>query len=293
MKVNLDCIPCFQKQVLKAIGMNTKDEKIQEKVLRKVMLYLMKADWTVTPPELADEVHRIVRKETRIEDPYGKAKKNCNELALKLLPEIRDKVNESPEPLETAARIAIAGNIMDFGPTGGNFDIEKVIGEVLGKTPAINDYQLFKERLKHAKTLLFFADNAGEIAFDKLLIENMLEFRKKIGIGDLKITLVVKGGPIINDAMLKDAEYVGMDKIPLIEFKTISNGDPGTGPARNSGEVEAWIRGHDIIVAKGQGNYEGLSQFEGIFFLLIAKCNVIAYDLGVKQGDIVLKYAKG
>jgi len=101
---------------------------------------------------------------------------------------------------------------------------------------------------------------------------------------------VVKGGPIINDATLDDALYMGLDRLSNIEFLTISNGEAGTGPQRNSQEVEGWIRAYDLVLAKGQGNYEGLSEFHGIFFVLIVKCPLVARDLNVNVGDIILSY---
>ncbi len=292
MKANLDCIPCFQRQLLKALRMNPLDEKLQEKLLRQVMRHLLDLDWSLTPPELAHTVHEIIRKEIGIDDPYKKVKKECNDLAMKMLPKIKRKVDNSPDPLLAAIRVSIAGNIMDFGPAGGSFNVEKTVEEVLVKEFAINDYEKFKEKLSNAKSLLLFADNAGEIAFDKFLIETILKLRKKAGSGSLKVTVVVKGGPIINDATMEDAKFVGMDKIPLVEFRATDNGLPGTGPVRNSPEVRGWIKNHNVTISKGQGNYEGLSQFNGVFFMLIAKCNVIASDLGVQEGDIVLKYTK-
>ena len=110
------------------------------------------------------------------------------------------------------------------------------------------------------------------------------------GDNKLKVTVVVKGEPIINDSTIEDAKYICMDSIPSVEFKTIGNGVPRTGPERNSEEVENWIHNHDVTIAKGQGNYEGMNQFKRIFFMLMVKCKVIATDLGVNEGDIVLQY---
>jgi len=292
MKMNLDCIPCFQKQALKALQMNGQNEKTQEKALRRVMKCLIELDWSLTPPELAHNVHRIVREETGIEDPYKEVKKNCNDIALNMLPMIKKKIDATPDSLETAIRISIAGNIMDFGPTEGNFDVERTIEDIMHRNFSIYDYEKFKEKIKSSRNVLFFTDNAGEIAFDRLLIETILKNQKEAGIENINVTVVIKGGPIINDATMGDAAYVGMESIPLVEFKAIDNGDTGTGPVRNSKEVKTWIENHDLVISKGQGNYEGLSQFKNIFFMLIAKCNVIASDLGVNKDDIVLKYSK-
>lgn len=290
--MNLDCIPCFQRQALESLRMNDQDEKIQEKVLRKVLKALMKIDWSKSPLELAYTVHKIVREETGIKDPYKELKKIYNDVTLKLYPKMKEKVTNSLDPLNTAIRIAIGGNIIDFGPKSeGSFNVENTIKDVLNKKFVVDDYQKFKGRIKNAKNLLYFTDNSGEIVFDKLLIETILELRKKMGIDqNLKITIIVKGGPIINDVTLEDAKYVGMDKIPNIEFRTTSNGDSNTGPLINSKKVQSWINGHDVTIAKGQANYEGLSQFKDIFFMLMTKCKIVASDLRVKEGDIILKY---
>ena len=292
MKINLDCIPCFQRQALDSLRMNTKDEKLQERVLRKVMETLLKSDWTSTPLEIAHRVHKIVREETRIEDPYKKIKNMYNDVALNLYPKIKQNVNKSSDPLNEAIRLAIAGNIIDFGPKSkGQFDVEKTIEDVFNREFAIDDYKIFKEKIKKARNLLYFVDNTGEIVFDKLLIETILKFREKIEIDqDLKITIVVKCGPVINDATIKDAKYIGMNEIPNIEFKMTTNGDSNIRPSLNSKKVESWIKNHDMTIAKGQANYEGLSQFNDIFFVLITKCRIIASDLGVREGDIILKY---
>jgi uncharacterized protein with ATP-grasp and redox domains len=120
---------------------------------------------------------------------------------------------------------------------------------------------------------------------DKLLVETFLE-QKQFE----RIDFVVKGGPIINDATLEDAQYVGLDLLPNSDFLVISNGEPQTGPERSSQTVKQWINSYDLVISKGQGNYEGLSEHNGLFFMLMAKCPIIASDLGVTVGDIILKY---
>jgi hypothetical protein len=284
MKLNLDCIPCFQRQALQAVRFISNDEKLHQKVLREVAKKLLESNWESTPPELAHEVHRIVKSVTNEKDPYKEVKKESNDLVLKMYPALKAEVEESKDPLRTAVRLAIAGNIIDFGPLQG-FDLEETIKEVLKKKFAIDDYEKLKEILKDAETLLFFTDNAGEIGFDKLLVETFLKAKRFE-----KIRFVVKGGPIINDATLEDATYVGLCDLPNAEFLTLSNGEAGTGPERSSQTVKRWIKNHDLVISKGQGNYEGLSEYNGLFFLLMAKCPVIASDLSAEVGDIILKY---
>jgi len=284
MKLNLDCIPCFLRQALQAVRFINNDEELHQKVLREVAKKLLDSNWDSNPPQLADEVYRIVRSLTNKKDPYREVKKKNNDLVMKMYPALKRKVEEGKDPLRTAVRLSIAGNIIDFGPLQ-KFNLEETIKKVLRKKFAIDDYKKLKENLFKARTMLFFADNAGEIVLDKLLLETILR-KNKLD----KIRFVVKGGPIINDATLEDAESIGLFSLPNVEILTISNGEAGTGPERNSKTVKGWIKNHDLVISKGQGNYESLSEHNDLFFMLIAKCPVIASDLNVELGDIILKH---
>jgi uncharacterized protein with ATP-grasp and redox domains len=144
MKLNLDCIPCFQRQALQAVRFISDDEELHEKVLREVTKKLLESDWNLTPPELAHNVHRIVRRVAKEKDPYKKVKKKSNDLVLTMYPALKSKVEKSADPLRTAVRLAIAGNIIDFGPLQ-EFNLEKTIKEVLKKKFAIDDYEKLKE----------------------------------------------------------------------------------------------------------------------------------------------------
>jgi len=144
MKLKLDCIPCFQRQALQAVQYIRDSEELHEKVLREVMKKLLELKWDLTPPEFAHIVHAIVRKIADGKDPYKEVKKESNNLVFKMYPILKDKVIESTDPLRKAVRLAIAGNIIDFGP-GNKFNLEKTIEEVLKKKFAIDNYQQLKE----------------------------------------------------------------------------------------------------------------------------------------------------
>ena len=228
----------------------------------------------------------LIKKITNETDPYKHVKKKSNNLVLKMYSALKKRVKNSKDPLETALRLSIAGNIIDYG-INEQFNLKETIKEVLTKKFAIYDYIQFKDALKNSKTLLCFIDNAGEIVLDKLLVETILEEKKLEN-----IVFVVKGGPIINDATLEDTLYTGLNLLPKTSFLVISNGEEGTGPVRNSNAVKDWINKYDLVVSKGQGNYEGLSEFHGIFFMLMAKCPLVASDLEAEVGDIILKHNK-
>lgn len=283
MKLNLDCIPCFQRQALQAIRFVTDDERVHEKVVRDVMKKLLGLEWDSTPPALAREVHHLVRTYTGGGDPYEGVKEDSNEEALKLYDEMKGIVRDSEDELMTAARIAIAGNIIDFGAVQ-EYDLLQTIDDVLEKDFAVDDSARFRKELEQTQSVLYFLDNAGEIVFDKLFFETL----QRLSNVD-KVNFVVKGGPILNDVTMDDAEMVGLDDIEGAEFLEITNGEPNTGPPRLSEEVRGWIADHDLTISKGQGNYEEMSEYSDMFFLLIAKCPLIAGDISVEVGDIVFK----
>jgi uncharacterized protein with ATP-grasp and redox domains len=283
MKAHLDCIPCFQRQALQAVRFITDDERIQEQILRLVLEALQKIDWKQVPPQIARVVHKIVRDETGERDPYAIVKKKFNDIALKLYPSMKTIVKESENPLFTAVKLAIAGNIIDFG-VGSEFDLNETIAHVLSSPLKINHFTQFMQVLAESHVLTYLGDNTGEIVFDKILLELILD-NYKID----QIHFAVKGAPIINDATIEDAKYVGLDRIKGLGFVKIDIGEANTGLRRQDPEFLNILNRSDMIISKGQGNYEALSDRKEIFFLLMAKCPVIARDLSVKVGDIILK----
>ncbi len=259
--------------------MATDDERIQREVLDEVMDILSNLELEgKKPPEIGKFVHQSVKDITETEDPYKKIKEEQNEDALKIYPKLKEKVEESENRLLTAVKIAIAGNVIDLGP-GHEIDLEEDVEEVLSKELSIDHYDEFKENLEDSESIFYLGDNAGEIVFDKLLLREM---------EDKEIFYFVKGAPKINDAMAVDAMKAGIDEYAKVDV--VGDGTPGTGPERDSEEFIERMQGADLVISKGQGNYEALSEVSAnIFFLLKAKCPVIADDLGVDVGDIILK----
>lgn len=283
MKANLDCIPCFQRQALQAARFATDDPEVHEKVLRRVVSRLNSIDWESTPPDIAHEVHGIVREETGENDPYKSVKKKYNDIALEMAPEMEALVSNSKDPLETALRLAIAGNIVDFGAMS-EFDLKQTVSEVLEKDFRFFDIKPFRERLSKSEKITYLPDNTGEIVFDRILLETIIkEYAIK------HIDFYVKGAPTINDATREDALYVFMDRIPGLRLLDVGVGIPGSGPERSSLEFVEMLEASDIVISKGQGNYESLSEHDFIFFMLMAKCPVVAEKLDANVGDIILK----
>jgi len=281
VKTYLDCFPCFLRQALEAARMAGADEERQRMMLDSTMALLRDVPLESTPPAIGNQVHRIVRQLTGNGDPYAAAKAESTREALRLYPRLRALAAEDGDRLERATRIAIAGNVIDFGPSA-DFDIEETLESVLYQPFAINDIAAFRKALSGARSVLYLGDNAGETVFDRVLI----------GALGVPVTYAVKGGPIINDATLEDALAAGLDK--MAEVVSTGSDAPGTILSGCSAEFRALYKQADLIMAKGQANYETLSAGgEQLFFLLKVKCPVIARDVGVPLGSIVLKQGRG
>ena len=280
MKTYLDCIPCFVRQALDSVKMTTEDVEIHEKVLREVLRLGSEIDMGQCPPTMAQKIHRFIREMTGVEDPYLEVKNRFNKLALQMYPELKQLIETSADPLETAVRLAIAGNIIDFGvnSTVDQAEVERTISHSLKATLDMKALEQFKEAVSNAKDILYLGDNAGEVVFDRLLIEQ-LPWEK--------ITFVVKGGPILNDATIEDAEIIGLTDF----INVIDNGSdaPGTILENCSEMFRRRFDESDLIIAKGQGNCESLSGVDKkIFFMVRPKCKVLARHLDCEIGSLVL-----
>jgi uncharacterized protein with ATP-grasp and redox domains len=291
MRIYPDCIPCFFRQALEAARVDGASKKTQRLILHKVARILPKFPLTSTPPEMAQSIYGIVREITLIEDPYKNIKSKSNRLALKLYPELKEKLSTSDDRLLKAVELAIAGNIIDYG-VKNSLNLEKELKKILNKEKtfkkgksAFFDYPYFKRDLNQAKTVLYLADNAGETVFDRILIEEIKRIDQ-----NKEAIYAVKERPIINDALIEDACECGIDKIAKV--MSCGSGAPGTILSLCSKEFLKVYKKADMIISKGQGNFEALSEEKKpIFFLFMAKCPVVANDVRCKVGDIILLYS--
>lgn len=279
MKTSLDCLPCFVRQILDAGRIVSNDSVFHEKILREFLRDLADENWDDTPPVIAQRIHKKLREKTGIADLYLDQKKAHNELALRLLPQLRKDVEQSDDPLISAAHFAIAGNIIDLGAKNG-LDESEVLHAVehAAEEPLEGDLDAFREAVRNAKSILYLGDNAGEIVFDRLLIEQL---------GPERVTLTVRGAPILNDALEADARIAGL--IALVP--TIGNGAdvPGTDLGQCSTEFRSLFESADLVISKGQGNFETLNENpRQIFFLFKVKCPMVANASGKPLGTHVL-----
>ena len=280
MKATLDCLECIARQALRAARIATDDPAVQRRILDDTVARIPGMDLNDSPASLSMAAYQLAASHSGKEDPYRALKRAQNELALSLEDVMRARIRESNDPLATALHLAAAGNVIDLGILDSHqIDIERVVEEVLHERFAIDHSDCLKRDLDACNDLLYLLDNAGEIVFDKLLIEVLKEFTN--------VTAVVKGAPMLNDVVREDADLVGLTNV----CEVIDNGGAFIGSPLNQVPQSFLDRmgRADIIIGKGQGNYETIDDFDGnVYLILRAKCEIIAKHMGVKFGQVAL-----
>jgi len=278
MKIFFDCIPCSINNYLRLVKTGFIPEPVQEVILRRLLDFFSRTDYNQSPPALGQKMHRLLREFSEDSDPYREIKKSCNRMMLDKYEEFREIVNRSSDPFDAAMRLAIAGNVIDFG-SYHRMDVMETIQRVMGAELAVDDSAALRRDLTSAKTVLYIGDNCGEIVLDKLLLEAM---------DHPGVFFAVRGRPTINDATVEDAAFAGIDRYAAI----ITTGDdaPGVVWETSSQEFKEIFRKADVIISKGQGNFEGLSDMDGnIYFLLVTKCRLVSEHIGVDEKNFVVK----
>ena len=280
MKTYLDCIPCLARQALGAARLATSDATVHERVLRRVLTAMSRMEMSQSPPAMAEQIQCVISEIIGDEDPYREMKRGFTEFALGLLPRLRERVGQAPDPFALAVRLAIAGNIIDAGVNPGvaQEHVRQAIDWALAAPLDRGALEQLRVAVKNASSILYLADNAGEIVLDRLLLER---------ISPHKVMLAVRGGPVLNDATVEDARAAGLTDL----VRVVDNGSsaPGTILEDCSDSFRAHFASADLVIAKGQGNYESLNDAQReIYFLFKAKCEVVARDLGCEVGQMVV-----
>lgn len=283
MKISYECIPCIARQSVEVCKESIVDLKLQQDAIKLCLKSLSSLEFNETAPEIAHRIHNIVKDITGIEDPYKDLKVKYNKIAEDLYKKIKAKdwMGKSEDPFDLACRLSIAGNIIDFsvGLTIGHDEIVRSIENSLHMPIFGLGTKELKKEIEKTKKIMILGDNAGEIIFDKFLLEALPKE---------KITYVVKGGPIVNDAIIEDAISSGL--INLV--KVIDNGHnaQGTILTHCSKDFIEEFNSADLIISKGQANFETLSDCrnKNIYYLLRAKCKSVADSIGCKLMDYVL-----
>ena len=284
MKMQEKCLPCVVNQAIKVADMVGMKEK--GNLLRRVFSYLSKVDYNaITSPELIGEIFSIIKEETGNQDPYKETRQKYNKMFLERLPAYEKEIEQSKNPFEEAVKYAIIGNVIDFNPIHELTirDVERHFKRLKGENLEINDASLLQKELETAKTILYLGDNCGEICLDKILLKKMKAMNPKV-----QIFFATRGAAVVNDSIEEDAYLVGIDEVATV----VSNGDSslGTVLSRTSKEFLQIYEKADVVIAKGQANYECLStEKKNIYFLLMTKCQAIAKDIGALEMKMILK----
>lgn len=277
MKINEQCLPCLMNQVIKIANMVNVDDK--KTLYKQVFLYLSNLDFDKTNPEIIGETFDMLKKHIGNKDPYYKIRRKYNTLFLDKIDDFDQKIHS----IEEAIKYAIVGNIIDFNPIHQKVEenIASYFKNIDQLSLTINHVEELMQDLKKARMVLYLGDNCGEICLDKLLIKRIYQYNPKI-----KIYFAVRGYPIVNDNIEEDAYFVKMDEYATI----ISNGDSSLGTVlhRTSQEFQDVYQKADVIISKGQANFESLSEArKKIYFLLMVKCAVIASYIQVPEKSLV------
>ena len=282
MRMSAKCPACLLNRIYEECKLVThnrdKIEAIIEKTLEMLLDEFRKREINAVA---STKIHRVVYKMLGNDDPYKKLKKRANEAALRILPKVRILINDG-DRFKNAVIASIIGNSFDYGVMGHEVrdeDFENYFVSEFKRGLAIDDVEEIKELAKGR--VVYLTDNAGEIVFDRLLMEEIKKICESI-------CVVVRGKPILSDATLEDAKLAGIDEVA---DKILTNGEGAIGIIEEElpEETREELSKADLIIAKGMANYECLSESkrENIAFLLKAKCEPVADDIGVNVGDMV------
>lgn len=284
MRTVRECIPCYFKQVASVVARcGRRSSREINEAYRATAELLPRLRLSRSPAENTYDVLRVVQRILRAPDPFRAEREHFNRVALTLAPHLQRLVRRSSDPLCVAARIAAAGNIIDLGILS-EVNVDAAVRSVLRYGFAHDDTPSFKHAVSRADHILYLLDNAGEIVFDRVLIEELVRRGKRV-------TAVVNQEPILNDALMRDAQDVGLTGICTVI--TSGSGTIGKIPTRGSAVFRREFAAAPLIIAKGHANFETLDRCgRPICFILKAKCPVVARHLGVRVGDAVLRMSQ-
>ncbi len=289
MLLKPDCISCILKMTITSIRKLQIDENSVKELYSKILENpaLRGFNWDTTSPEVIEDTWKKITKRMDDPDPFYSEKSNHNKDVMALYPFLEKMVQADSDPLCPAVKLAILGNSLDFMVADTTLTFENSIKDRINVPLSNENYLKFKRRLEASKRLIYFGDNAGEIVFDKLFIETIKKFY------NLEIVFVVRSVPTLNDATIKEARSVGMDKVVKVIENGIDGPLPGTVLRRCSNEVNDLVRQSDLIISKGGGNFDTLDEErkhlkKKISFLLLSKCDPQYKTFGVKLYQPIL-----
>ncbi|RDI91020.1 hypothetical protein Ob7_06113 [Thermosipho africanus Ob7] len=288
MKAISKCLICHVNQAQRILDKFVISEHEKWNILKKVLNDLSQLNYNLKPIDIAEVMYEKLENYLNKSDLYSEEKKKSNDAALSLYKDFKSRILDSSDPLYEAAKLSVAGNLIDFGAKKGSTEeLFKQVIDIWNQPFSIDDFEEFKKSLFSSKNLLFIADNAGDLVFDMLFIEIIKET-----LHDIEIFVALKGKPIINDATVDDGKYIGIEKFATIIDTKLKTA--GASLPKSSEEFRRLFYDSDIIIAKGQGNFEGLSEESrnNLFFALVSKCEVISDFIGVEKNSKLFMNSK-
>ena len=289
MLIRPDCIPCILKMTISSLRKLPLDEKAVKALYAEILQIpaLRGLVWEITSPEIIEDVWKKIVAEVNSRDPFYEVKSSQNKKIMALYPFLEEMVSEAADPLKMAVKLSILGNSMDFMVADSTFAIEESIAAKAKLPLADENYSKFRQQLEAARHLLVFGDNAGEIVFDRLLIEIIKKLYQP------EISFVVRRVPTLNDATIREAKAVGIDQMATVIENGINGPLPGTILSRCSGDVNDLVHRSDLIISKGGGNFDTLDEErkhlnKKISFMLLSKCTPHYDNFGVQLYHPVL-----
>ncbi len=285
MKTSYLCIPCFFRQIENAsslVGLSKENrDKLHSYITKRLLIF----DFNYSPVVFGRTIYKTISQISNKRDPFLEEKIRAEECLLKILPKIRSYLKIVKNPLYITAKMSCIANSIDFG-TGKIPKVHGIISQLKNAKLYIDHFLLFKKKIKKKNSILVIGDNCGETIFDLLFIE---EIKKHYS--GIKIFYATRSAPIINDVVFSDAKRIGLNKVA----KVLSSGCdyPGIILKKASPIFKKIYQQADIVVSKGQGNFESLWDIKkDIFYLFKVKCPPVSEFLNTPQNSYIFFYNK-
>lgn len=283
MNIDNECVSCIINQAHRVATAINASDTLSAKMVANTTKMSKKFSFNSSPPVIASDVYEQLALLANKSDLYDEVKKESTKKAISFVPKLQNYLNQSDNLLYDATKVAIAGNVIDLAAQV-SYDLDLELEHIFHTNFAIDDFEKLKKKLEHSKTLVYLGDNVGEHIFDKLYIETL----SKLFL-NLDIYYFTRGTPIINDVTYSEAIEAGIDSTCSVIDSGVNT--PGFDYERASLRAKTLFDEADVVISKGMGNYECMSEYtkDNIFFLLKVKCSVVATSLNSSLGDIICK----
>ena len=283
MNIDPACVECIINQSKRVADAIHADKELTSQIVQAVEKMAPSFSFEQSPPEVAVAVYEKMARIAGKEDLYDEVKKLSTQKAQEFVPYLEKEISDSATPLLTATKVAVAGNVIDLAAEY-TFDLHEELDKIFHTNFAVNDFNKLQERLSKSSTLLYIADNAGEHIFDRIYIKTIRSLYPNVD-----VYYMTRGNAIINDVTYEEAQEADFEELCHLVNSGVDT--PGFVYARANKASQELFDSADVIITKGMGNYECLSDVkrDNLFFLLKIKCNVVARSLGKDVGDIICK----